>query len=402
MAQAGDMAVLRAPPVAILAAIAACGPLAVGIFVPALPAIAVDLRASTDTVQWTLSLYFLGVALGQLVYGPLSDMHGRRGVVLGGIGLYALSCFGCYAAWSIQVLILARFLQAVGGCVGMVISRAVIQDVFPGERYAAALSTVIMVSAVAPMLAPSLGGYVIDWFGWRQIFLILGVGGCALVFLCWVYLHETHHHRAAPGQMAFGKAYLTVLGNPLFLLSALSIAIMPSTYYAFLSGAPYLVISRLHWTAANYGTAAMTAPAGYLLGNLLASRISARMGNWRMVIGGVSVSALGIALALGLVIVAPQSAWSLFVPIVIVAFGQGLAMTSGISRALSVVPALAGSCAAVIGCSQMLAASLISKITGFVINGSPIGMLLVMAGAHLLSCGLFLADEKLRRGGALK
>lgn len=332
---------------------AALGPLALNFFVPALPAVAAQFAVTPSAAQWTLTLYFIGISFGQIIHGPLSDAIGRRPVVLGGLALYALASFACYFAATLELLLVARFMQALGGCVGMVMSRAVLQDVFQRERFAAALSTVVMVSAVAPMLAPAVGGFVTEWLGWRSVFLLLGSGALVLLGACLQALSETHLNRNPLTLFSMAGAYLAAARHRGFMANATAAALFPATNFTFMAAGPFLVVELLNGTPSTYGAMAMTAPFGFILGNAVARRVLLRVDHRRMMLVAAGVSLAGLALQLALVSLLPLTLAGLFLPLLVIAFGHGLGLACATGLAMAQLPDLRGTASASIGFLQM-------------------------------------------------
>src|SRR5690242_8773485 len=182
---------------ALLAALSAIGPLTTDLYRPSLPDIAQQLDASTAQVQFTISSYLLGFAAGQILYGPISDRHGRKPVLLAAIALYCVASVACALSSSIEMLIIARAFQALGGSGGIVLTRAIVRDIYSGARAGRELSVIASVMAVAPVLAPVAGGLVQTVFGWHAVFVVLAIAGIAGAFIVWLMLPETLNMRAA-------------------------------------------------------------------------------------------------------------------------------------------------------------------------------------------------------------
>src|SRR5271169_6678911 len=192
IARAGGRADRRGPPLVLLALVTALAPAALHMLVPALPMLGLVFDAAPGAVQLVLTLFLAGIAVGQLVYGPVSDRFGRRPVLLAGLTLFLVGTVLCGLAWSLPVLIVGRTLAAMGGCAGMVLGRAIVRDVYDRERSASALATIMMVMSLAPSLSPAIGAYLVQWVGWRADFALLGAVGATVLILTAVKLEETH------------------------------------------------------------------------------------------------------------------------------------------------------------------------------------------------------------------
>jgi len=177
IANASQVITRRGPPLVLLALVTAIAPAALHMLVPALPVLAVVFDAAPGAVQLVLTLFLAGIAVGQLVYGPVSDRFGRRPVLLAGLTLFLVGTVLCGLAWSLPVLIVGRTRAAIGGCAGMVLGRAIVRDVYDRERSASALATIMMVMSLAPSLSPAIGAYLVQWVGWRADFVLLGAVG---------------------------------------------------------------------------------------------------------------------------------------------------------------------------------------------------------------------------------
>ena len=180
IANASPVVTRRGPPLVLLALVTAIAPAALHMLVPALPMLAVVFDAAPGAVQLVLTLFLAGIAVGQLVYGPVSDRFGRRPVLLAGLTLFLVGTVLCGLAWSLPVLIVGRTLAAMGGCAGMVLGRAIVRDIYDRERSASALATIMMVMSLAPSLSPAIGAYLAQWVGWRADFVAArcGRGDC--------------------------------------------------------------------------------------------------------------------------------------------------------------------------------------------------------------------------------
>lgn len=389
------------PSVPLLIAMSAIGPLALNIFVPSMPGLATAFQASYGTVQLTLTLYLVGVAAGQLLYGPLSDRFGRRPLLLGGIAVFLGASVLCALAASIGWLILGRVLQAVGGCSGLVLSRAIVRDVYGRERSASVIAYVTMAMAVAPMVAPAIGGYLDVWMGWRASFLLLAGLGAGLLAWSLLRLHETNGDpRPLPGAFGMLSGFGSLLARPAFLGYSLNTAFTSAVFFGFLAGAPYVMTELLREPPSSYGAFFVLVSGGYILGNFLAGRLSVRVGTDRMVLLGSLLSAAGVALMAGWLLGAGLSPIALFLPMALVGVGNGVSMPNAIAQAISVDPRAAGTASGLLGCLQMGVGAVATAVIGALKGASATPMVAVMAAFAILTLGSYWVGSRAGRAPA--
>ena len=376
----------KKPSLAILIALSAIGPLALNIFVPSMPGLQTTFGISYATAQLTLTLYLIGTATCQLVYGPLSDRFGRRPVMIVGQGLFVAASLAAALAPTIDILIAARTLQAVGGAAGIVISRAIVRDLYGREKSASVLGYITAAWVLAPMIAPTLGGFLDGVGGWAASFFFLtGVG--ALVWLAALaLLHETHHTREpVPMLSAMLVGFAQLLRTPKFLAYTMTMAFGSGVFFSFLAGAPYIMVVVLERSPLEYGLWFIIVSAGYMGGNILAGRYSERAGVDRMVGIGAALSLVGTGACLLLILAGVISPVAIFVPMILVAFGNGMGLPNGIAGAMSISPALAGTAAGLAGFMQMGLGAALSQSVGVLQNFSPWASLYVMVVSAALS-----------------
>jgi len=357
------------------------GPFGMQIVIPSMPAIAAGLNASYAAVQLSLTLYLVGVACGQLVYGPLSDRYGRRGPLLIGLALFIVGALGAAAANDVESLIAARIVQAVGGCAGLVLGRAIIRDAWPRDRAAAVLGVVSTAMAVAPMLAPLLGSLLETWFGWRAALLACALGALPLLAAVAWRLPETQTVPIRlPGIGGLWRTYATVAAGRAFRAHALIMGLSTAAFFAFAAGSPLIVIGRLGEAPTTYAAAMIAISAAWMVGTWTAARLSARLGVARMLLVGTGVTAAGGLLA-GFAALLPPSLPLLFLPMAVIAIGNGISQPNAIAGALSARPHLAGTASGLLGAVQMGGGALATIIVGALEGGSGIATLLTMAAA---------------------
>jgi DHA1 family bicyclomycin/chloramphenicol resistance-like MFS transporter len=384
----GDGSGPTAPPLTLLAGVTAVAPASLHILVPALPVLASVFDAPPGAVQLVLTLFLAGIASGQLVYGPVSDRYGRRPVLIAGLALFLFGTVLCGFAWSLPMLIIGRTLQALGGCAGMVLGRAIVRDVYERERAASALATIMMVTSLAPSLSPAIGAYLAEWGGWRTDFVLLGILGAAVLMLTAAKLEETH--APAPiNVVGMIRSFIVLLRSPAFLSIAFATAFTSASWFTFLAAAPYLLSELLHEPPSTYGLMILLPMAGYILGNAAVGRLTVLIGTTRLFLAGLALS-LASGGMLAFWCLTNLTPWALFVPMAISSIGNGMSQPPGIAAGLSVYPRIAGAASGLIGFMQMMIAALGTLLIGHLQRNSVPALLAVVGAALALAlfCGL--------------
>jgi DHA1 family bicyclomycin/chloramphenicol resistance-like MFS transporter len=376
--------------IALLIAIAAVSPLGINMYLPSMPGMARALGVDFTTLQLTLSLYFAAMALGQLIIGPLSDRFGRRPVLLIGLTVFVVGSLICLTAQSVGFLIFGRVVQAIGGCAGITLSRAILRDLYGRNQVASMIGYVTMGMAVAPMVAPTIGGVLETLYGWRASFaFLMAFGGLALLFAFW-HLPETNHNRgsaASPRQLM--HSYVSLFRSRLFWGYTLTTGFISAVFFSFLAGAPYVMIELMGRSPAEYGFYSAIVPSGYILGNFASGRFAGRVGPNRMILAGslmalVSVAAMALAFATGFVLPA-----ALFGPMFFIGAGNGLVLPSGIAGAVSVKPDVAGAAAGLSGSVQIGFGALVAPLIGSTLDTTAWPLITIMAACSLLTLASF-------------
>jgi DHA1 family bicyclomycin/chloramphenicol resistance-like MFS transporter len=355
---------------ALLAALSAIGPLTTDMYLPSLPDIARQLGSSTAHVQLTISAYLIGFAVGQILYGPVSDRHGRKPVLLAALALYCVASLVCVLSTSIEMLIAARFVQALGGSGGIVLARAIVRDLHSGARAGRELSLIGSVMALAPVLAPIAGGVLQTAFGWRSIFVTLVAAGLAAAVVVWLQLPETLARRAAEPVSVAGmlKSYRAVARHPAYLAYLGLATTSYAGLFAWISGASFVLQNLYGLSPFSFGLAFAVGSLGYMTGTTLAARLVMRLGIDGIVGLGSCTLALGglgavAALALGF-----GSAFSLVLPVAVYLAGLGMVLPQAIAGAMTPFPDRAGAASALLGFIQQSAAALCGALVGWLLG----------------------------------
>lgn len=377
----------------LLVALMVTSQVAITIFLPSLPSMAGDLGTSQALVQMTVSAYLGAFAIAQLVVGPISDAIGRRKPLIAGLVLFTLASIACALAPSIDILIAARVVQAIGGCACIVVGRAIVRDTTDGAAATRAMAYLGMSLAVAPMLAPLLGGQFETAFGWQSNFLFTALlGGITLVATI-VTLEETlpMDARRLTNTGALARTYLRLSMMGKFMGYSFCTAAMGAAFQAFLAGAPFALIVVMDVPPEQLGYFIMAVPIGYIIGNYISSRMSQRASRRRMIwIGGILAIA-GSVVLVALPLIGMDSPYTLIIPLALYSCGSGFVVPNSLAGALTAVePAAAGSAAALGGFTQMGAAFVSTIIMASLIQTSFLQVGLVMLGCTVLSLLVFV------------
>lgn len=351
------------------------------IFVPALPAAAKDLGASASSVQLTLSFYIVGLAIGQLVYGPISDRFGRRPVLLFGMVLYAVSCVAALMAPTIESLITARLFQALGGCTGLVLGRAIIRDSVAGDDAAKRLSMLNLIIMAGPGLSPLIGSGLTETLGWRSIFALLSVFGVLNVVFVFLWLKETVRG-AGHGTAAVLHNYLLLLRSKRFVSYAFGGGCATTSLYAFIGAAPFIYVNQLHRPAHEVGYYLALNILGVWFGNLTAIRLLGRIPVTRLMVAGNALSCLGAAVFFVSAVSGNLTMALTIGPMLVLTYGAGMASPTAMAQALNVNPKVSGSSSGLYGFAQMSIGAACTAFAG--IGNNPA----VAAGCTLLGAGI--------------
>ena len=387
----------------ILGALSAFGPMAIDFYLPSFPALAQYFATDVEHVQLSLASYFAGVSIGQLLYGPLADRFGRRVPLLVGMALFCLASLVCALAPSLEWLIAARFVQALGGSAGMVISRAVVRDLCDPLASAKVFSKLMLVMGLAPILAPLGGGLLLQLFGWQAIFfgLVLFSALCLLAVLLW--LPETRPVEFAPQPLrgALGR-YLGLLRDRLLIGYGLAGGVAMAGLFAYISASPFVFIELYGVPAQHYGWLFGANAAGFILTAQLNGWLLRHHGPGYWLRRTVWVYCAATITLLLVAMAQPQQLWPLLIPLFVSTASLSCVLPNASACAMAGQGALAGTASALMGSLQFSVAAGTSSLVGALHDGRARPMAMVMALCGVLTVVLALASSRHARARNLE
>ena len=355
-------------------------PISLYMLVPALPVLATTFDSDISIAQMTVSLYMVGIALSQLIMGPLSDRFGRRPVLLAGLALMVAASFGSVVAGTLPQLIVARFFQALGGASGMVISRAIIRDIYERDRVASMISLVVAALMIGQMVSPLTGGLIETALGWRAIFYAITIGAIAVTVGIALALPETRRDRAAGN--GFRRDVGVLIRSRAFIGYVLCQVLASQIIFAFAGGGPYIVVTQMGRSSAEYGAWFATTGFAYLVGNLLCVRFAPRHALEKLIWFGLALQLAGSLLNL----VWSLAGWNavpswLFGTQMVVMVGNAFVMANSAAGAISIRPEVAGTASGAMGFLQQGVGALVSQFGAYL--GGHFGTTLPLTSAIL-------------------
>ncbi|AIC17858.1 MULTISPECIES: multidrug effflux MFS transporter [Pseudomonas] len=387
----------------ILGALSAFGPLAIDFYLPAFPAMALAFGTDEKHVQLTLAAYFLGLSIGQLAYGPVADRFGRRIPLLAGVGLFTLASLACAYAPNLEWLIGARFVQALGGCAGMVISRAVVSDKCDAVGSAKVFSQLMLVMGLAPILAPMLGGLLVNLYGWQSIFIMLTLFSALAGLAVALGLPESLPAHV-PRQPLSGalRQYGRLLADRVFLGHALTGGIAIAGMFAYIAGSPFVFIKLYGVPAEHFGWFFGINAGGFILVAQINARLLAKRGPAFLLARTVWIYLLGGLALLAVSSLHPAQLWPLLLPLFICIASLGCILPNASACAMNGQGARAGSASAMLGCLQFSVAAGAAALVGVLHDGSAVPMATVISLCGILVVTLAMVTRKLQNARALQ
>lgn len=369
----------------VLGLLSAIGPFAIDMYLPALPSIGQNLGASMAAVQLSLMVFFVSMGIGQIIYGPVSDMFGRKAPLYFGLLLFAAGSIGCALAPDIHTLVVLRFVQGLGACAGMVIPRAIVRDLHTGHDAARLMSLLMLVFSVSPILAPLAGSFLIEWFGWRSVFWAVTVAAALGLALLATSLPETRpaSERANSSVGSALAGYGTLLRDRHYLGLVLIGAFGMASFFAYLANSSFIMIDHYGLTPRQYSLAFSVNAAAFIGVSQFTGQLSQRFGLVKV----VNIAVAGFAavmLVLLLLNLAGIDRLDVLIGLLFIGFGfLGLVVPSTAVLALEEHGDIAGTASALMGTLQFVVGALVMAVVGLFVDGSARPMVLGIAGSAI-------------------
>ena len=392
---------LRLSNTAIFALIASCvalGNAGSTLYLSALVQIGQDLHASDSMMKLTLSCYLVSFGVSQLFYGPLSDSFGRRIILLIGLSIFFIGSILSAFADNISILYAGRLIEGIGLGSANAVGFALVRDIYSGKALARQFSYLSVFVGLTPIIAPLIGGYLVEFINWRACFIVLALISLTLVILKYFFLPETNQHpdpNAYQPKVAL-KNYFTLLKNPIFLGFALSGSVSFSSLLCLNGMLPFLLINQLHISPSSYGWFTIITGSGYLSGAFVGGRLAGSRSIFHVVLIGIFItlatSALGYLLGLHYF-----NLYVIIIPLMLTLFGLGFILPMSSGGALAPFPTMAGSAAALLGCSQFFIASIFTAISSQLKEETQLplfGFLFVLGCLTLLVIQIYRINSK--------
>ncbi len=361
------------------AIIGSIGTFSLHVLLPALPAIAVAMGVAPHSAQLLISLSILAIALGNLMVAPLSDRYGRRPIVLLSLGLFVLGSAAGIFAKSLGWLVASRIVQAFGGGAAMSVMRATILDHFGPARAASALAATATAILVAPMLAPTIGGFVLEWLDWRAVFALSGILGFVVFLFASRNLRDARRANPAAGpSLRYLSNYRRLLASREYLAFLVFGSCMVSMVYTFVTGAPYVAIDVLGVSPSRFGLLLFFPALASFAGFLLAARFTSRIGGQRMMRAGAMIAFAGTVSMTGFALAGAWHPFALFVPGMAIGFANAIAAPSSTIGAISRDPEIAGAASGLLGFLQLVTAAASTQLVAALTAHSPVPLAVVL------------------------
>lgn len=375
----------------LMSAFVALGPLSTDMYLPALPSMVAYFDTSLAAVQFTLSAYLIGFAVFHLVCGPVADRYGRKPILLGGIALFTVACVACALAQTVEQLALFRFIQGVGACAGPTLARAMARDIYGPTRAAKALGYMAAIMALAPVVAPVLGGWMLSWTDWPMIFWSLAAYGLLCLLAVALFLPESLVFKNSLRLSSILKNYGRLLTHRHFLTSVFGISALYSGAFAFISGSSFVLIDFMGVPPETFGLWFMVIVLGYMGGSVFTARFGYLLAPMRVMVGGAALGLVAAGVMAVLSAMQIHHPLAVIIPMMFYTAAVGITMPQAMSVALAPFPDMSATASALLGFLQMGVASLAGIVVGLHLDGSALPMAITIAIAAALSLLGFIA-----------
>lgn len=368
----------------ILGTLSAFGPLSLDMYLPALPTLADEFQSSTSYAQLSLTACMVGLAAGQLLAGPLSDVRGRRAPLIAGLILYTIASILCLVSPTMGSFVVLRFIQGAAGAAGIVISRAVVRDVYSGPELTRFFSLLMLINGVAPIAAPIIGGQLLAYTSWRGVFILLSIIGILTLVAVVVGLGETlpAERRSTGGLKQTLITFRKIAGDRLFMGYALTQGFVSAGMFAYISGSPFVLQKIYGISPQMFSICFAINGLGIILASQIAGRLAGKVSETRLLIAGLITAALG-GTSLLIAILAGGNLISVLIPLFLVVSSVGLVNTASFSLAMANQEKSAGSASALIGVMTFLFGGIVAPLVGLGGEGTAVPMGIVIACADL-------------------
>lgn len=371
--------------IALLGMLTAIGPLSLDMYLPALPVISGDMETSASLVQASLTSCLIGLALGQLMFGPLSDIQGRKRPLLITLLMYAVISVLCAFQTNVWIFIILRFIQGFTGAAGIVIARAVVRDMYAGVDLTKAFAFLALINGAAPILAPVSGGFVLSFGSWKWVFIIIGLIGFTLftAVLLWMKESLPESERSKGGIFQVVQTFGSLLKDKVFMGIALTQALVMSAMFAYIAGSPFVLQNIYEVTPLQFSLIFALNGIGIIISAQLAGRLSTRFSAMRILNTGVLISFTGSVLFLTAVLI-DGPLFFMIISLFLVVASVGMVSTSSLSLGMQNQKKSAGSAAAFLGLLPFIGGAVVSPIVG--IRGEFVSWPM---GVVIMSCSFF-------------
>lgn len=380
----------------LLTLMVALGPLSTDLYLPSLPSLTETFTTTVSRVQATMSVFIAGFACATVIYGPLSDRYGRQPVLIGGMIVFTLGSIGCLTAWSIESLIVWRFVQALGGCAGPVLVRAIVRDIYERDEAARFLSYIASAMALAPAIAPVIGGWLHNLFGWRSHFAALTALGLLFIFAILILLRETNskRDRSATQIRQIAINMREIVGSYRFVAFSFTLMFAYGALFSFISVGSFVIIGVLGVAPDRFGYLFFFIALGYASGGLIAGKLVSRIGVTAMIGFGVTLGTLVGATGFTLSYLGVETIPAVVGPIIGVFFACGFVLPSATAGALMPFPHIAGTASSAISFLQMSGGALIGYLAGALHNGTTLPLFAVILATWFCAATTFMLGRR--------